>query len=715
MLLHLAALIPAILAAPARRAAPITDGASVNGQTYDYVIAGGGLAGVVLAARLSQDTSKTVLVIEAGQDESNNPNVKDADMYQKGFNTPIDWAYQTVAQTSANGQAQVVRSGKALGGSTVINGMAWSKPHTFQLDAFEALGNPGLNWASLQPYMLRVERFHAPPASQGVTYTASCRGTGGVVDTSMDGKPAQFEADFTTAVKSLGLPFVNDLTCGAPAGLGPMSHTSFNNVRSDTYRAYLLGNARPNLTILTRATVGKVLLSSDATPRATGVQFRDASGQTYTAVARREVVVAAGALRSPVILQHSGIGPASFLASAGVPQRVDLPVGQNLIDQVTTTTNWNIRAAGGGGQPITWPRFSDLFTGADAQRVTSLLTSNLDAWAQEAVAAGASGSASGLKKVLEIQRGWVLNGAAVTENYDYSYDTTLGWDSWFLLPFGRGSVRITDANAYGGFKIDPRFFVNEFDALASGASARFTRIASSTPPLAAHVTGERDPGSGTGNTLDSWVAWAKNHYRSNWHPIGTAAMMSPELGGCVDARHRVYGVTGLRVVDASNLPFQVSSHLMSVVYGLAERAAELIAADNGGTVPQPGKAIRLARDTTKCLQVNGGGNGAPVVIANCANVASQRWEFANGNTAIKLAGQNFCLDAGSAPADGVYMKIWQCYTGLAAQSWSVANGAIKLQSADQCVDLKDGVTSPGNPVQTWKCYPGSGNQQWTSS
>jgi choline dehydrogenase-like flavoprotein len=615
-----------------------------------------------------------------------------------------------------------MRSGKALGGSTAINGMAWSKPHDFQLDAFEAVGNAGVNWASLQQYMLRVENFHTPDASQGVTYDPSCRGTGGGIDTRIIGTPAQFEADFTAAVQGLGLPFVDDLTCGAPAGMGPMSHNSFNNIRSDAYRGYLLGTTKPNLTILSGATVGKVILSNDATPRATGVELRDASGQTFTANARREVLMATGSLRTPVILQHSGIGPASFLSSAGVQQRVDLPVGQNLIDQVTTTSNWNIDAAGGGGQPITWPRFDDLFKGADADRVRGMLEGNLAAWAQEAVEAGAAGSAAGLQAVLEIQRDWILNrSAGIAENYDYSYDTTLGWDSWFLLPFGRGSVRIADADAYGSFSIDPRFFANEFDALASGASARFSRTASNASPLVNHVTGERDPGSGTGDSLDAWVEWAKTSYRSNWHPIGTVAMMSQELGGCVDARHRVYGVDGLRVVDGSNLPFQVSSHLMSVLFGLAERAAELIAADNEGgggpgPEPTPGTAIHPVRDATKCLEVSGSlQDGAPVLIADCGDSAAQKWEFASGNTAIKVAGQNFCLDAGENPADGARLKIWQCYEGLAAQSWSFANGAIKLQSADQCVDLTDGSTAPSNPVQTWQCYPGSENQQWTST
>ncbi|ORY25063.1 GMC oxidoreductase-domain-containing protein [Naematelia encephala] len=583
------------LAAPARikrDTTPIYDGSQVNGKTYDYVIAGGGLTGVVLASRLSEDTGRSVLVIEAGYNEEDNSDVSDASKYQNAFGTWIDWAYQTVPQASADNQPQTMRSGRALGGSTTINGMAFSKPHSFQIDALEQLGNTGLNWDSLEQYMRRAETFHAPSSSQyaaGVTYTSSCHGTSGPISVQFDpnAAPTDLEHTFNSTVLDLGLPYATDLTCGNPAGAAPIANTRNGQQRIDAYTGYLVGKSRPNLTILSGANVGKVILSSDATPVATGLEFRDETNHLYSVSAKLEVIMATGSIKTPVILQQSGIGPTSVLENAGVTQKVNLPIGLNLIDQVTTTTDWTFSANRGGGQPITWPRFEDLVSGSDATNLRNMLQNDLASYAQAAVTAGAAETASGLQTVLEIQRDWILNrSAAVSESFDYSFSTTLGYDSWFLLPFGRGSIQIQDNQAYdGNFSIDPRYLSNPFDRLASGATTRFTNTVSDASPLSGDLRGRTAPGTDLSGTasLEDWAEWVQNNYRSNWHPIGTAAMMSRELGGVVDSRNRVYGVSNLRIVDASTLPFQVSAHLMSVLYGLSERASDLIKADHAGS------------------------------------------------------------------------------------------------------------------------------------
>jgi choline dehydrogenase-like flavoprotein len=298
--------------------------------------------------------------------------------------------------------------------------------------------------------------------------------------------------------------------------------------------------------VLTNARVGRVLLSDGSNPSATGIEFVDSTGSTFTANANLEVIIAAGAIMSPVILQHSGIGPESVLASASVPSRVDLPIGMNLVDQVTTTTNWRFSGSRGGAQPILFPRFQDLFDGDDETRMRGILQNDLDAYAQSAVDNGAAVNATALRLVLELQRDWILNrGAGIAESFDYSFSNTLGYDSWYLLPFGRGSVKITGSDAYAppssGISIDPRYFSNDFDRLAQGAIARFTRTVSTGAPLRGSIAGESDPNAGlaAGSDLNAWADWTEGNYRSNWHPIGTAAMMSREMGGCVDANYKV--------------------------------------------------------------------------------------------------------------------------------------------------------------------------------
>jgi choline dehydrogenase-like flavoprotein len=262
--------------------------------------------------------------------------------------------------------------------------------------------------------------------------------------------------------------------------------------------------------------------------------------------------MAAGAIMSPAILQHSGIGPASVLSAASVESRVDLPIGMNLVDQVTTTTNWQFSGGRGGAQPVLFPQFEDLFDGADEDRMRGILANDLGAYAQSAVDNGAATNATALQIVLELQRDWILNrGAGIAESFDYSFGSTLGYDSWYLLPFGRGSVKITGSDAYAppsdGISVDPRYFSNDFDRLAQGAISRYTRRVSTSSPLSGSVTGESEPNSGLAANADlsAWADWTEGNYRSNWHPIGTAAMMSREMGGCVDSEYAVVSRTDL--------------------------------------------------------------------------------------------------------------------------------------------------------------------------
>jgi len=748
MLLLKTSLIPLLFALAtsahptiSKRTTTVNSGTSVNGQAFDYIIVGGGLAGSVVARRLAEGgNGRKVLVVEAGESQEDNPDVYDAGLYQSTFDTPLDYAFQTTPQPSSGGstQAKTIRAGKMLGGSTGINGLAWSKPHTFQLDGLEQVGNAGVNWDSLEGYMKKAENFQPP--SGGYNYDPSCHASGGPINIQYDpsASPGALEGVFNQTLNNLGLDYALDLTCGDPAGSAQIANSRSGSTRITAYRGYLWNQDIDNLTILTNAKVGRVILSDGSNPSATGIEFVDASGSTFTANANLEVIMAAGAIMSPVILQHSGIGPASVLSAASVESRVDLPIGMNLVDQVTTTTNWQFSGGRGGAQPVLFPQFEDLFDGADEDRMRGILANDLGGYAQSAVDNGAATNATALQIVLELQRDWILNqGAGIAESFDYSFGSTLGYDSWYLLPFGRGSVKITGSDAYAppseGISVDPRYFSNDFDRLAQGAISRYTRRVSTSSPLSGSVTGESEPNSGLAANADlsAWADWTEGNYRSNWHPIGTAAMMSQEMGGCVDSEYAVYGVDNLRVVDGSVLPFQVSAHLSSVLYGLAERAAEVILAanpggsDGGNPDPNPnpeptnGNLIHPNGDTSKCLSVTGTpANGSPVVISDCVSSSSagQRWTVVRGSTSVKLASSNFCLDAGENPGNGVKGKIWTCYSDLPAQEWyltAVGDDHIAVEGQGQCLDLTDGNKSNGNVVQTWSCDGGNVNQRWT--
>jgi choline dehydrogenase-like flavoprotein len=234
LLVSLVPLTSLTLASPTpnrSRRALTTSSASSLDASYDYIIVGGGLAGSVLARRLaSSDKNIKILLIEAGSDQESNPNVYEAGKYQSTFDTPLDYAYPTVPQRSQGSKA--IRAGKMLGGSTGINGLAWTKPHSFQIDALEQVGNQGVDWNLLNGYMKSAERFSPP----GSAYLAEedCHGTQGPIAVQYDpaSSPLAFETRFNqTVVQSEGLRFAGDLTCGNPEGAGQVANTRDGDVR----------------------------------------------------------------------------------------------------------------------------------------------------------------------------------------------------------------------------------------------------------------------------------------------------------------------------------------------------------------------------------------------------------------------------------------------------------------------------------------------------
>lgn len=568
----------------------LTDPSQVANTTVDYIIAGGGLTGLTIAARLTENPQIHVLVIESGFYESNRgPIIEDLNTYSQIFGTAVDHAFETV-ELAANNRTEVIHSGHGLGGSTLINGGSWTRPHKAQLDAWESVfGNAGWNWDELVPYMHKIEHARAPNQKQidaGHYFDPACHGMNGTVHVG----PRDTGETYSPIVKALmdtvsadGVPVQKDLGCGDPHGVSMFPNSLHQNqVRSDTAREYLLPNyRRPNLQVLTGQQVGKVLLDqSSGTATATGVEFGTDQTRKFEAYARHEVLLAAGSTISPVILEYSGIGLKSVLDSVGIQQVVDLPVGLNLQDQTTTNLRYGATTAGAGqGQAAYFATFNETF-GDFAPQAHDLLNTKLDLWADQVVAGGGFHNATALRIQFENYRTLLTHDDVAYAEIFLDTSGQATFDIWDLMPFSRGSVHIRDKDPYlRRMANNPQFYQNELDVLGQAAATRLARDLTTRPPLAQYIAGETRPGVDAvprDASLRDWTGHVQDQFRANYHAVGTCSMMARELGGVVDATARVYDVEGLRVVDGSVPPTQLSSHVMTVFYAMAEKIAEVL-------------------------------------------------------------------------------------------------------------------------------------------
>lgn len=289
------------------------------GSVYDYIVVGGGTSGLVVANRLSETNSTNVLVIEAGGSVYNNPNVTDTTGYGNAFGTDIDWAYQTVDQEYGGNSPQTLRAGKALGGTSTINGMAYLRAQDSQVNAWEAIGNEGWNWENLLHYYRKGEHF------QGDDYSW-LEGTGVSYDPAFHGLEGPLKVGWSKAQLNVGLaqklnttfqnmdvpvPYNKDPNGGQMVGYNvyPTTVDSELNVREDAARAYYYPyKSRANLNVWLNTFVNKVTWKDSEKVTADGVEVTLANGTTTVVKAAREVILAAGSVRTPAILELSGVG-----------------------------------------------------------------------------------------------------------------------------------------------------------------------------------------------------------------------------------------------------------------------------------------------------------------------------------------------------------------------------------------------------------------------
>ncbi|CAI4212284.1 unnamed protein product [Parascedosporium putredinis] len=561
-------------------------------EVFDYIIVGGGTAGVALATRLSLGLPDArVLLLEAGPAAPQEPKINIPGMRGSTLGTTYDWNFTSVAQPSANGRVFSYNRGRVLGGSSALNLMSYDRAAAAEYDAWEELGNPGWNWDTMIEAMMRSETFTGKNTD---TYGSAGVGDSGPVQAVVNRYIPEQQETFIPALGALGVSPNLESLAGDPLGVmyQPSSIEPEAWVRSYSANAYL-PIAGSNLRVRTDTTVAKVNLASGKTEqtkkRATGVTLADGT----VIRASKEVVLSAGAIQSPVLLELSGIGAADVLSAAGIEQVVDLPgVGENLQDHLRIQTSYhlkpgyisfdNIRAnATYAAEQLALynagERSAYMYTGSGYAFLT---------WDQ--VVADEGAELKTLAQAVAAADDHPVTQKKVAFLDDATVPQPLFGTQLFTLiaalmhPLARGSLHINPANPSPTANpiINPRFYENEHDLRAVVEAVKYTRKAAATEPMASLWETPYDPAEVEGPGSDEeWTSFAQRTSLSIFHPVGTCSMLPKADGGVVDPTLKVYGTENLRVVDASIIPLLISAHIQTAVYGIAEIAADIIIAD----------------------------------------------------------------------------------------------------------------------------------------
>ncbi|KAM7191122.1 oxygen-dependent choline dehydrogenase [Naviculisporaceae sp. PSN 640] len=625
LLLLVAVILDVVGAEPALVPRHATIVTRVNSK-YDFVIAGGGIAGLTLADRLTEDPKVTVLVIEAGP----------FDQGQDGILVPGAYApylyfwpnLTTAPQTGLNNRVFQTFCAQVVGGGSTINAMVFLRGTVVDYDQWGALGNPGWSWGDLLPYFKKSENFTRPSPSlataANISWDEAARGHSGPVKYSYPNYFYSGSANWWNAAQSAGLAPIKDPNNGRkklgifvmPSLLDTPSMTRSSARRNHFDR---VSGRRPNYHLLASNTVSKILFRGK---QAIGVNYLPTAGGDLSIVyARKEVILAAGALHTPQILQLSGIGPKKLLERFNLPVISDLPgVGQNLQDQPTLSIPYNCYMTNMlfslSVYPCLvtanlYPNSESILTNAtyreeqralfnaqkpSAYSIISTISTNIASLSLQdatsdyrdiAAEARARNPASYLPKDVDpaVLQGYKAQRRLLLEQFE-SPSVGIGNLHWgtansaliyHLKPLSRGSVAINSTDPLAPVLVDFRTATDPTDLRLYIALFRKNRELFSQPSMQVLGPTEASP-FGPQLTTDGQIEAVMRQQinPSNSHQCCTAAMLPRKLGGVVSSDHKVYGTSGLRVSDISFWPMEVSASPTATIYASAEKLADSI-------------------------------------------------------------------------------------------------------------------------------------------
>jgi choline dehydrogenase len=529
-------------------------------QTYDYVIAGGGTAGCVLASRLSAKGA-SVLLLEAGPADRH-PFIHIPAGFTKLSGPKVNWGYRTVPQKHLDNRELWYPQGRTLGGGSSINAMIYTRGHRTDYDRWEASGATGWSYADVLPYFIKAESNNR--------FSNSYHGVNGPLTVSDPISPIEITSAFIKAAQEAGIPYNPDFNGAQQEGVGYHQTTTNKGRRGSAAVSYLdPARSRKNLTVVTGAQVRRIVVESAC---ARAVEYNRQKGSPIErANANLEVIVTSGAIGSPKLLMLSGIGPASHLRDVGVPVTANVPgVGENLQDHLDCYTVYDCAGPHsyyGVDQHLKqawWGMQYLLFRNGP-------VTSNI-------VEAGAFVKADPSSDIPDTQLHFlpayvVDHGMMRIPGYGVCLYTNL------LRPRSRGTVRLANSDPDSAPLIDPNYLSDPDDARMAIAGLRLAREVMSSPSMRSYLRRERMPGDGKSSDADL-AAYIRQWAKTDYHPVGACKMGTDPLA-VVDPELRVNGVSKLRVCDSSVMPLEISANTNAPTIMIAEKASDLILAATG--------------------------------------------------------------------------------------------------------------------------------------
>ncbi|KAI0036286.1 hypothetical protein K488DRAFT_82238 [Vararia minispora EC-137] len=549
---------------------------SVRATVTDYVIVGGGTGGLALANRLTENPRVSVLVLEAGGDGLGNVNISDLALVGASWGTDVDWQFPTETLPVPPGRnIGKVPRGKVLGGSSAINGAVYTRGDTRDFVQWAALGNPSWGPTDFFAASFKNEEFFPPPKNWSIDYIYSDHGHNGLLPTSFGNPAPPIQDAIINSVVAYGGRHSLDNEGGHPDGVAWATHARLpsNATRATSATGYYFPfSYRKNFQVKLFSQATRIIWKSTrGTPVAAGVEYVDQNGNTQVANATT-VVLCGGVWGSPPILERSGVGNKTLLASLGIKSVVDLPgVGENMVEQTAAPMvyafNTTLPLDSVTPLLLNGESLQETFTkGGDLAKLESLFVKP-DNMAEPIFQA--------YQKLYQQGTTWVVGLTNLIQQP--GQPTLLAWFGGVARPLSSGSCHITSSDGLAYPAVQYNWFTSEFDIYAASVTLQRIHNFTTVPPLSDWISARIAPPPNVTSLDDIGTYFIENCVQGD-HPIGTAAMIPRQDGGVVDNNLKVYGTANVYVVDASVMPFQPTGYPHAHVYAIAERAAELFKA-----------------------------------------------------------------------------------------------------------------------------------------